>query len=207
MRTSTAFIAGAGTVVVAIATGLGGGLLLGNIMNPHQPKHPSSEVARLEQRSAPQPIQAVNANMLPLLRSAAPTANEAPTASPSSASPVTKVAITSVSTRSQDETGSAALPLGAAAPPVAAVEPPRAGAEDSFARARDADVKREMRRTDDRRKSERHRQTAEKRRLRQREDSDLNDVEAKVREITDSRPVFAREEPRSNRIFSLFESD
>ncbi|TKW78810.1 MAG: hypothetical protein DI543_08500 [Bradyrhizobium icense] len=59
MRVSTAYFAGAGTVVVAIAAGLGGGLLLGDIMSPQQPKHPSSEVTRLEQRAAPQPIPAM----------------------------------------------------------------------------------------------------------------------------------------------------
>ena len=35
MRTSMAYFAGVGTVVVAVAAGLGGGLLMGNIMNPH----------------------------------------------------------------------------------------------------------------------------------------------------------------------------
>ena len=60
MRVSTAYFIGAGTVVVAIAAGLGGGLLLGNIMSPQQPKYPSSEVTRLEQRASQQPIQAMN---------------------------------------------------------------------------------------------------------------------------------------------------
>src|SRR5438132_13690705 len=60
MRVMTAFFAGVGTVAVAIAAGLGGGLLLGNIMSPQQPKHPGSEVTRLEQRASPQPIPAMN---------------------------------------------------------------------------------------------------------------------------------------------------
>ena len=50
MRVTTAFFAGIGTVVVAIAAGLGGGLLLGDIMSPQQPKHPGSEMTRLERR-------------------------------------------------------------------------------------------------------------------------------------------------------------
>jgi hypothetical protein len=58
MRVTTAFFAGAGTVVVAIGAGLGGGLLLGDIMSPQQPKQPSSEMTRLEQRMSPQPIPA-----------------------------------------------------------------------------------------------------------------------------------------------------
>jgi hypothetical protein len=47
MRASMAYLAGAGTIVVAIAIGLGGGLVAGNIMNPHQPKQgPTSKVER-----------------------------------------------------------------------------------------------------------------------------------------------------------------
>jgi hypothetical protein len=38
MRSSMAYFAGVGTVVVAIATGLGGGLLIANIVSPHSPK-------------------------------------------------------------------------------------------------------------------------------------------------------------------------
>src|SRR6185369_3129820 len=72
MRVSTAYFVGAGTVVVAIAAGLGGGLLLGNIMSPQQPKHPSSEVARLEQRAAPQPIPAMAGASQPVPYTAAP---------------------------------------------------------------------------------------------------------------------------------------
>ena len=66
MRVATAFFAGVGTVVVAIGAGLGGGLLLGDIMSPQQPKHQSSEVTRLEQRSSPQPITAMNGTSQPV---------------------------------------------------------------------------------------------------------------------------------------------
>lgn len=48
MRASTAFFAGAGTVIVAIAAGLGGGLVMGNIMSPQQGHHAFS---RFERRS------------------------------------------------------------------------------------------------------------------------------------------------------------
>src|SRR5437667_7764211 len=60
MRITSAFFAGAGSVVVAIGAGLGGGLLLGDIMSPQQPKQPGSEVTRLEQRMSPRPIPAMN---------------------------------------------------------------------------------------------------------------------------------------------------
>ena len=38
MRASTAYFVGAGTIIVAIAIGLGGGIVAGNIMNPITPK-------------------------------------------------------------------------------------------------------------------------------------------------------------------------
>ena len=66
MRATSAFFAGVGTVAVAIGAGLGGGLLLGEIMSPQQPKYPSSEVRRLEQRGSPQPIQAANGASQPV---------------------------------------------------------------------------------------------------------------------------------------------
>ena len=66
MRAATAYLAGVGTVAVAIAGGLGGGLLLGDIMSPQQPKYPSSEVTRLEQRASPQPIQMANGATQPV---------------------------------------------------------------------------------------------------------------------------------------------
>jgi len=39
MRTSTAFFAGVGTVFVAIAAGLGGGLTIANVMSPQTPEY------------------------------------------------------------------------------------------------------------------------------------------------------------------------
>ena len=39
MRASTAYFAGAGTVVGAVVVGLGGGLMMANIVSPHTPKH------------------------------------------------------------------------------------------------------------------------------------------------------------------------
>jgi hypothetical protein len=59
-------------------------------------------------------------------------------------------------------------------------------------KARDADVRREARRgAEEKRKAERRQQWAERRRPRQ--DQELRDVEAKVREETEPRQVFAAE--------------
>lgn len=49
MRTTTAYFAGVGTVAVALAVGLGGGLLFSSIVAPHQPKY-AAEPTKLEQR-------------------------------------------------------------------------------------------------------------------------------------------------------------
>lgn len=51
MRTTTAYFAGVGTVAIAIAAGLGGGLLFSNIVAPHQPKY-ATEPTKLELRMA-----------------------------------------------------------------------------------------------------------------------------------------------------------
>ena len=63
MRTSTAYFAGVGTVVAAVVAGLGGGLLISNIVSPHSPK---TEMSKLEQRMSSKPIPVVNAPSEPV---------------------------------------------------------------------------------------------------------------------------------------------
>ena len=58
MRTTTAFFAGAGTIAVALAAGLGGGLLISNIVSPHAPKQ-GAELSKVERRTT-DPIPASN---------------------------------------------------------------------------------------------------------------------------------------------------
>jgi hypothetical protein len=207
MRVSTAFFVGAGTVVVAIAAGLGGGLLLGNIMSPQQPKHPSSEVTRLEQRAAPQPIPAMAGASQPVPYMAAPqianTVSEQASQQPQQAAPQqAQPHVQEASTKSAEST----KPERSAAVQPAAVQPPAntqptAAPEDSYARARDADLKR---RAEDRRKAERRQQWADKRKSRERQGDDLDSVEASVREATEARPVFSREQRYERREPSFF---
>jgi hypothetical protein len=212
MRTSTAFFAGIGTVVVAIGAGLGGGLLLGDIMSPQQPKHPSSEVTRLEQRSSPAPITATNNAPQPVpyatsSQVAAVAADPAPQQkqmeAPSQPQPQQLPQQTAAKPAEE------AKPAPAVVQPAVAAEQPstreRAAPEDSLAKARDADVKRETRRADDRRKVDRRQQWAEKRRVKSREDDELRDVEASVRQATEPRPFFG--EPRFGSRIGLFERD
>jgi hypothetical protein len=216
MRVMTAFFAGVGTVAVAIGAGLGGGLLLGNIMSPQQPKHPSSEVTRLEQRASQQPIQAMNGATQPVPYMTS-TQAAAAVAEPSAQQPPRQ---TPQPQQAQPQVPQASTPPVEQKPPernpptqsTAAVQPapaPVTAPEDAQAKARDTDLTRDARRTEDRdrRKAERRQQWderrqqwderrqqwVEKRKWRQREDDNLGDVEASVREATESRPMFGRE--------------
>ena len=62
MRASTAFLVGVGTVGLALAGGLGGGLVIGNMMSPPPPKHAAAAArAARPDRPAPQPMPAASA--------------------------------------------------------------------------------------------------------------------------------------------------
>src|SRR3954453_22104356 len=63
MRTTTAYFAGVGTVVAAVAVGLGSGLLISNVVSPHEPK---TEMSKLELRMSSKPIPASNAPAEPV---------------------------------------------------------------------------------------------------------------------------------------------
>lgn len=205
MRVSTAYFAGAGTVVVAIAAGLGGGLLLGDIMSPQQPKHPSSEVTRLEQRAAPQPIPAMAGASQPVPYTASPqiantvgeqaAAPQQPQQPQQQTQPQVQEASTKAAEPVKPQPERSTQSVATAAQPSAADEQPgaRPAPEDSYAKARDADLKR---RAEDKRKAERRQQWADKRKWRERQGDDLDSVEASVREATESRPVFGSRERR-----------
>src|SRR5580700_9040696 len=121
MRVSTAYFAGAGTIIVAIVAGLGGGLLMADIMGAKSPK-PGTEMTRLERRMSPEPIKAVEAppEPVPYLAAAppAPAANVA--AAPAQAQPQMEAA-NSAPTAVQPADTSATVPPASPAPQVAAV--------------------------------------------------------------------------------------
>jgi hypothetical protein len=195
MRTSTAYFAGVGTVVAAVAAGLGGGLLISNIVNPHAPK---IEMSKLELRMSEKPIPATNASSEPAPSVAATTPNTAPTpvqnrpqgepvttaptqppspaASPApTAAPVTQAAASEKASSEQVKTPEAAKPRDAA-----------------DVKSRDADARREARRAaEEKRKAERRQLWTERRRPRQ--DQELREVEERVREETEPRQVFSRQ--------------
>jgi hypothetical protein len=191
MRTTTAYFAGVGTVAVAIAAGLGGGLLFANIVAPHEPKY-AAEPTKLEQRMGARSISVTASPSEPVpylvatqpaattpvvVAAPAPTEPQAPP--PAAAPPAEQAAVKN-----------AAEP--AASPPQAAAEPAArqsgASPREAFAKARDVDVKRA-----DKRRAERHPQWVDRRRDRQPREQELRAVEQSVREATEPREAFMAE--------------
>src|SRR5687767_3982692 len=87
MRTSTAYFAGVGTVIAAVAAGLGGGYLAANIAHP-----PVQAVSKLERRMSAEPIQVSAAPAEPARQTAAtatvvPEQTQQPQAQPQPSSP------------------------------------------------------------------------------------------------------------------------
>jgi hypothetical protein len=193
MRTSMAYFAGAGTVIVAIVAGLGGGLVIANMVNP-QPAKQGIETSVMERRRATEPVVAVKvgpsepvqylaAPALPAPTAAAPVMapqNEAANSAPSVAPPA---AVTAAAPTAQP------VPPAAEPSTSAAQEPRRVASQEGIAKAQEADIKRdaEAKRLMEKRKVERERrqQWADKRRTQPRQEQDLRDVEDKVREVTE----------------------
>jgi hypothetical protein len=182
MRITTAYFAGVGTVVAAVAMGLGGGLLISNIVSPHEPK---VEMSKLELRMSAKPIQASNAPS-ESAPPAAPAAADAVQAEPQRTAPEQPAETAAA----KPPPPSDAVPVTQAAQPVP--REPIAAPENAFAKARDADVKR----VTEKRKAERRQQWTERRRYRQNQDQELRDVEARVRQETEPRQAFTTEPVR-----------
>jgi hypothetical protein len=202
MRTSTAYFAGAGTVVAAVVAGLGGGLLVANIVNPGSPKH-GTEMTKLEQRMSSQPVQVqpVQALAAPsepvsyLAATQASAPNPVVAASPTQQTPPQTDPANTTQAAAQPAEAVAARDAAASAQPPAPTAPSvareqAASSEDSFVKAREIDLKRA---TAEKRHAERRQQWADKRRVRHRQDHELRDVEQKVREDTEPTQAFAAE--------------
>ena len=197
MRASTAYFAGAGTVVMAIVAGLSGGLLMADIISPKSPRQ-RTEMTRLERRMSPEPIQAAPGASEPVQYLAAPQLS-APGAAvapaPAQAQPQTETGNSQSAGAQPAATAAAAQPEALApqpAPPAAqpVTHEQTAAPENALAKARDAEVKRAA----EKRKLERRQQWVEKRR--QRQQQELRAVEERVREETEPRQVFAAEPAR-----------
>ena len=204
MRTSMAYFAGVGTVVAAVVVGLGGGVLISNIVSPHAPR---TEMSKLELRMSERPIPATNASSEPVKNEAATqvkpaeaqvTENAAASVPPTAPSPPQAVApVTQAATSEQAKSPEAAFAKASDAD---------VKSRDVDVKARDVDARREARRAaEDKRRAERRQQWAERRqqwaeRRRPRQDQELRqelrDVEQKVREETEPGKSFATERVR-----------
>ena len=203
MRASMAYFAGVGTVVAAVAVGLGGGLLISNIVSPHEPR---IEMSKLEQRMAAAPITATTAPSEPVPRIAATTADETDvSAAPQQTEPQQTVASQPPAPQTPPKPEPQTTASNAAAPAEEKTEVEKAAApQEAFARARDADIKRAA---VEKRRAERRQRWEEKRRFRQPREQELEAVEEKSREGTEPRHAFAvervRTEPPRIRMFDL----
>jgi hypothetical protein len=199
MRALTAYFAGAGTVVIAIVAGLGGGLVIADMIHPKSAKQ-GTETTRLERHMSSEPVQAKPGPSEPVQYLATPQLSApvaAVAAAPAPAQPQTETG-NSQSARAQPaETAAVAQPaVPAPQPATPAVQPvatqqAAAPNEDAVAKARDGEVKRAV----EKRKLERRQQWAERRR--QRQQQELRAVEERVREGTEPRQVFAAEPVRT----------
>ena len=77
MRISTAYFAGVGTVVAAVAAGLGGGYLAANVVSPNEPG-----VSKLERRMSATQIAATTAPSEPVRIAGTTAATTNPVAAP-----------------------------------------------------------------------------------------------------------------------------
>jgi hypothetical protein len=203
MRTSMAYLAGAGTVLAAIVGGVGGGLLIADIVSPQSPKQ-GTEMTLLERRMPPKPVQAAAAPTEPLPYLAAAPLPSAPATSVAAApaQPLAATETANASTPAQPADTSqtkkaespakqaeapASQPATAAAQPV--VHEQAAAPDDSLAKARGGEV----RRAEGNRKFERRQQWTERRRYKPRQEQELIAVEGKVREETEPRRELAAE--------------
>jgi len=231
MRASTAYFVGAGTIIVAIAIGLGGGIVAGNIMNPIAPKQ-GADASKMAQRtdaaSAPAPASSSSERVQYLTGSqafgtivAAPAQAEA---KPEAAKPDTQ-AIQANAELSTPPPSQAAAVEPPKPPPASSAKPveqqastsqssssDNASARDAYAKARDSDVKRAA---SERRRAERRERWAERRHYESRDPramrdrTDWDDVARNIREDSDTRDYANR--PRSGlpqiRLFGADDDD
>ena len=209
MRASTAYFVGAGTIIVAIAIGLGGGIVAGNIMNPIAPKQ-GADASKMAQRTdaASTPAQ-TNASSERVQYLTGSQAFGTVIAAPAQAEAKPEAAKPDIQATQANAEPSAPPPSQAAA-----VEPPKpapaspakpaelqastsqssssdnASAKDAYAKARDSDVRRAA---SERRRAERRERWAERRYYESRDPramrdrTDWDDVARNIREDSDAR--------------------
>ena len=201
MRTTTAYFAGVGTVAVALAAGLGGGLLFSNIVAPHQPKY-ATEPTKLEQRMADRTITMTSAPSEPLPNQAAaqPTAATPAVAAAPPVPTESQAAAATPPVEQKPSIESKATDRNAVGRAQPASREPATSPREAFAKARDSDLKARdgdtTRVAIEKRRTERHLQSADRRRARQPREQELEAVEQSVRDATEPRQAFMAEPAR-----------
>jgi hypothetical protein len=189
MRTSTAYFAGVGTVIIAVGAGLGGGYLAANIAHP-----PVQTVSKLERRMSAEPIPVATAPAQEQQHAQQQQAQPQQTESPL---PTQAAAPAAVAPRTDEKTANnvaAAQPAPSPpqpSKPAEQAEEKTAAPRDSYARASDTDIKRTVA---EKRRAERRQQWADKRRWKQPREQEIDTVEDRVREVTEPRRIRIREE-------------
>jgi hypothetical protein len=204
MRASTAYFIGAGSIVAAIAIGLGGGLVAGNIMNPVTPKQ-GPDSGKMERRAEPVAAMTTPSERVQYL--AGSQAFGAVIAPPAQAEVQSTAATAEPPSPPPAQTAAANQSRPANAPASPSTKPAEQQAsseatsspENAYATAKDADVKRA---TSERRRAERRQHWAERHRYEMRDPretrdrTDWGDVARSVREDSDAREFIAS--PRHN---------
>jgi hypothetical protein len=224
MRTSTAYFAGVGTVIVAVGAGLGGGYIAANIAHP-----PVQTVSKLERRMSAEPIPVATAPAESASSAAAPATTNAasapaqpqeqvqqvqsqqqqpPQAQPPQAPQTQAAAPATNPPPAEEKTNTiAAVPPASSPPqpakPAESTDEKATAPRDSYAKANDADLKRAAA---EKRRAERRQQSADKRRWKREQQprdqqQELDVVEDRVREATEPRRIRIREESEPRGFF------
>ncbi len=208
MRISTAYFAGVGTVIVAVAAGLGGGYFAANMANT------PPAVSKLERRMSAEPISVAAAPAQPAPRVVVTSPASAPAQEPQplteAAAPSDNAAPFSHNVRAEEKlanTLTAAQPVQAVPQPAKSIEQKSAEptaekaatSRDAFAKAREADVKRA---DAEKRRADRRQAWAERRRVQQPREQELDAVEERVREVTEPRRIRIRDEAEPRAMFA-----
>ena len=215
MRASMAYFAGAGTIVVALAAGLGGGLTIANVVSPHKE---TREVSKLEQRMAAKPlpasaqadqpkaqaenIQASNIDKpqadqpkapVPYVAAtgAAVTANTPVQAQPQTQAPAPQASPSPVIEQAKaDNPPAKPAEPQIATPQDGAREQATSSPEDANAKARDSDLKRLAA---EKRKADRRQQWADRKKALLSRDAELRDVDTGAMRDDDGPRVVRRD--------------
>ena len=220
MRASTAYFVGAGSIIAAIAIGLGGGIVAGDIMHPIPPKQgpDTSKMERRAEAAAPVTTNAPSERVQYLTGSQSFGATIAtPAQAQSEAKPGVQTAQASTEPPAPPppQTTATVEPLKSApaSPPQTtksveqqASTEPAPLPDNAYAKARESDVKRAAL---ERRRAERHERWAERRRYDPRDarggraEPDWDDVARNVRADSDTRDVVVSRPRGGVRLFGL----